>query len=429
MRCREWFAVLVLAMWPASGALAADDKPPPGWAAFPTRAELAATETEARKTGVFARAVVRCNVADDGALTGCTLVRETPLDGGLGKGLLALVPKYRRVPPGSTGPRQLHITNSFEPMDTPPDWLKRPTPEQLLEVFPAEAYKRGISGRAVISCLGTVQGALSECYTLDESPGGMGFGGAAIALTPQFLMKPAKLGGKPVQSAITIPVSFKLGGAMPPVADAKKVMPANVAWALAPTFADVAAAYPKKARAEGKGGRVTLSCGMTEAGRLKDCQVAASEPFGYGFDTAGKSLAKFFAFGVTSDADRKATHDITVHLPITFDPTVLGAAAPAVGKPTWAAIPNDQQITAAFSAVKVPGVARVALACKVLPGGTVGECSVASESPADAGVGAAAMSLVPTFRLSTWTSEGLPVVGGQVRIPLRYEPDPAPARP
>jgi hypothetical protein len=37
------------------------------------------------------------------------------------------------------------------------------------------------------------------------------------------------------------------------------------------------------------------------------------------------------------------------------------------------------------------------------------------------GIGQAALALAPTFRLSTWTAEGLPVVGGAINIPLRYE--------
>jgi len=406
----------------AGAAAAADPKPPGNWAAYPTRAELAATEVEPRRAGVFARAVVRCGVADDGELTDCRIVRETPVDSGLGKALLALTPKYRRIPPGKDGARDIFISNAYEPLDTPPDWIRRPTPAQLLEVFPTEAYKRGVSGRALINCISTVQGALTDCVTLDETPAGMGFGGAAIALTPQFLMKPGQRGGKPALSSISIPVVFKLDGPMPPIGDAKRVMPANVAWAEAPTFADVAAAYPKKARAEGKPGRAMLSCEMTAAGRLGNCVVVTSEPFGYGFDTAAKTVARRFLFALTTDEDRKAARTVSVHMPITFDPAVLDAEAPAVGRPTWTAIPNDAQIAAAFAGVKATGTVRVTLACKVQPGGTVGDCSVASESPAGAGVGAAALTLVPTFRLSTWTSEGLPVVGGAVRIPLRYEP-------
>ncbi|MBU1378190.1 MAG: TonB family protein [Alphaproteobacteria bacterium] len=409
-----------------AGAASEPKGAPDGWVSFPTRTDFAAAEAGVRNTGTFARAVARCHVADDGALTDCRIVRETPLNSGFGEALLALVPKYRRAPPGADSAREIMITTSWAPFDKPGDWVKIPTPARLLEVFPADAYKRGISGRALISCVATVQGALADCVTLDETPAGMGFGGAAIALTPQFLMKPATLAGKPVGSVMNVPVNFKMGGGGRfPVGDGKKVFPANVAWSAAPTFAEVAAAYPAKARAERKGGRVALTCDMTGAGRLTDCQVATSDPFGYGFDTAAKALARQFTYPIASEKDRKAARELTVHLPITFDPTTLDEATPVVGKPTWTVIPNDGQITAAFANVKAAGTVRVTLSCKVQPAGTVDGCTVASETPTGAGVGAAALTLATTFRLSTWSSEGLPVVGGTVRIPLRYEPAPA----
>ena len=72
---------------------------------------------------------------------------------------------------------------------------------------------------------------------------------------------------------------------------------------------------------------------------------------------------------------------------------------------------------------------RVRLTCLVGAGGSVSDCRVEQEEPAGQGVGAAALSLTPQFRLTTWTSEGLPTIGGEVAIPLRYEPakaDPPP---
>lgn len=55
-------------------------------------------------------------------------------------------------------------------------------------------------------------------------------------------------------------------------------------------------------------------------------------------------------------------------------------------------------------------------------GGSVSDCKVVTEDPAGQGVGQAALSLAPHFRLTTWTAEGLPTVGGTINIPLRYEP-------
>lgn len=406
-----------------------DERPTGEWARLPTGAERTYAITALKQAGIGGRGVVRCAVGDQGELMSCRMAQETPVGSGWGKATLALAEKYRRKPPGPKSLREITIVEAWYPMDKLPDWLRKPTPSDLLAVFPSEAYKRGQSGKAVLSCVNTAQGKLTDCIAIDESPAGAGFGAAAIALTPQFLMRPGQLAGKPVVSVIRMPINFIMDGAPGPSLGSKKVLPANIAWSDAPTYADVAAAFPKKARDERRGGRVTLACGMNDEGRLKDCTVATSDPKGYGFDSAAKTLARRFALPVASEADRKAARSVVIHLPITFDPATLDAAEPVVGKPNWAAIPDDARIRAAFAGVKATGTARVGLSCLVQAGGGLSNCSVSSESPEGAGLGAAALSLAPTFRVSTWTADGLPVVGGRIRIPLRYEgPPPAAAQ-
>jgi len=417
-------ATLGLAALLAANSAAAAPSSKSDWVSYPSHADWAAAPPASYKEGVFARAAARCAVKDSGELSDCRVVRETPVGAGVGEALLAMVPKYRRKPPGKDDLREIVITGDWYAYDTAGDWRRRPSPEQLRAVFPAEAYKRGSSGTAVIDCVATVQGALNDCIVLDESPVGMGFGGAAIALTPQFLMKPAQYKGAPTPSTVRIPIRWESFGPQP-TAGSKKVMPANVAWTEAPSYAEVAAAYPKKAREERKAGRATVACGMSEEGRLRDCSIATSDPRGYGFDLAAKTLAKRFAYPVGSDADRKATRGVIVHLPITFDPANLDQASPVVGKPNWAAIPSADMIRAAFKDIKGAATIRAMLSCVVQPGGALAGCTVASQEPA--GAGAAALTLVPTFRVTTWTTEGLPVVGGTIRIPLRYELDAEPA--
>jgi hypothetical protein len=46
---------------------------------------------------------------------------------------------------------------------------------------------------------------------------------------------------------------------------------------------------------------------------------------------------------------------------------------------------------------------------------------VTSEEPAEFGFGQAALALAPHFRLSVWTEQGLPTVGGRVTLPIRYQ--------
>ena len=392
------------------------------WAKMPSQADRA--EALARfRIGplVTGRAAVRCAVEDSGVLSQCRIAFESPVGGAFGAAALSLVPRYQRKPPGKDDLRMVNILFDQYPIDKGPDWARKPRAEDILAVWPSAAMKRGISGAALISCIVTVQGALTECITIEETPAGEGFGGAAIALTPQFTMRPASLNGAPAPIIIRVPIRFQTNGRVADVTAAKKVAPANLAWAEAPSYAEVVAAYPRKAAAERIGGRATIGCEMTREGRLAFCSTIRSEPIGYGFDTAAKALARQFRLQLETPEDIKAARSVVVHLPFTFDQSMLSQAPPVVGKPSWSRIPQLADMQAEFEKLKVPGTIRVMLECTVQPGGGLGGCKVDGESPAGSGVGAAGLALAPRFKVSTWTAEGLPTVGATIRVPLRYE--------
>jgi TonB family protein len=203
---------------------------------------------------------------------------------------------------------------------------------------------------------------------------------------------------------------------------------ASMAWPEAPGYAAVAAAYPAKARAARLGGRATVTCEFNKEGRLRDCETITEEPKYQGFGDAARKLAKQFrAFPTLTNG--KSISGASIELPVVFDPAMLADAAPVIGKAQWAGLPSTENTVAAFGGLKVDGVTRVRLACVVQQGGAVSDCRVEQETPAGHGVGAAALSLAPHFRLTTWTAEGLPTVGGTINIPLRYEPKDPPETP
>lgn len=413
--------LVIFAVVCEGAALAATKPPKTKWAQVPTPAEWDAATPRSAAKGTFARAVMRCAVAASGELDDCRVTRETPPGTGAGAALLSLVPKFRREPPGPKDLREINVTGEWSSVDKAPDWLRRPSPTALRAVFPTEAFKKGIGGSAIIDCIATVQGALNECVAIEEFPAGFDFGGAAIALTPQFAMRPATSNGAPVPSIVRIPINFEPGSPRP-IAGSKKVAPPNLPWIEAPSYADVVAAYPPKARERKIGGRATVSCAMTRTGRLAECEVITAEPQNYGFGTAAKALAKHFRLEIRSPEDAAATRDLIVHLPVAFDPSMLNQATPVVGKPNWSKMPTADSMRQTFAALKVEETLRVQLRCAIQAGGYVDKCAVASEQPAGKGVGTAALALAPGFRLTTWTVEGLPTVGGSVTIPLRYEP-------
>jgi len=193
-------------------------------------------------------------------------------------------------------------------------------------------------------------------------------------------------------------------------------------WAEAPTVAEVASAYPARAKAAHVGGQVTLTC-QIEHRRPTQCAAVDEKPEGYGFDFAARQLARQL---LTADGRFNGQE---VLVPVTFDPAVLTGAA-SVARPVFAALPAASDFQAHFpQAANGVNQVRVVLACVVGAGGVPQACSVEREEPAGKGYGEGALPVAGKFKLAPWTAEGEPTVGAHVRLPIRYEltPEQAPA--
>jgi len=191
---------------------------------------------------------------------------------------------------------------------------------------------------------------------------------------------------------------------------------AQTVWAAAPTTAQMAAAYPAKAKAEGIGGGVELMCAAARGGSLTDCDVMGESPRGYGFGTAARRLAEetVKVSGVAKDAE--------VRVPITFAPELAKGGAVTVKTPQWTSLPSvtDMQ-TAVPKTEGGPNDIRVTLVCDVLAGGSLTGCAVDREEPAGQGFGQAILTLAPKFQVGLLSAEGMPTVGSKVRVPVRFD--------
>ncbi len=182
----------------------------------------------------------------------------------------------------------------------------------------------------------------------------------------------------------------------------------------APSVDQVAAVFPARAKAAGLSGAVDLSCTVVFGGRLKDCAVLGEEPRGAGFGQAARQLAR--TMKVTG-----AALGSEVRVPVSFTADLFKPGFTAK-TPKWAAMPAASDFQATIPKHEDgPNAIRVVLVCDVLAGGALSGCAVDKEEPAGQGFGQGVLALASKFRVEPWSAEGMPTVGGKVRLPVRYD--------
>lgn len=96
-------------------------------------------------------------------------------------------------------------------------------------------------------------------------------------------------------------------------------LPVRTKWESLPNGDDVVRAYPARARRNGVGGAVVVTCGVDADGYLRGCEILAERPEGYGFGEAALSLMPRFKMKPLSP-DGKTVEGGKVTIPIGFNP-------------------------------------------------------------------------------------------------------------
>ncbi|MBN8552239.1 MAG: energy transducer TonB [Caulobacterales bacterium] len=313
-------------------------------------------------------------------------------------------------------------TQQDEGRRTPVAWLERPSPEAIRAVLPTAALIRGISGEVVLSCLVTVDGVARDCEAQREDPEGMGFGAAAILLSRQFLLRPARLDGVPVEGRMATTIIFEVdprGGF-----GRRRSYLTNPAWLAAPTRAQMDAAFPDPDR--GNEGRAVLDCGISTDGELQNCRTLSEVPRGRGFGRAARSLTRHFRLAPFDD------DSVRVQVPFQFDLPGTRAARGdnnVMANPDWRSLPDTPSVIETFpEQARTQGFSegRATVTCRIEPTGATADCVADPADPPGVGFEEAAVTLAALFAINPWSRDGRPFQSERVRIPFRFVDPPPP---
>lgn len=297
--------------------------------------------------------------------------------------------------------------------------LTRPEALAFTDHFPVVALARGVSGRAVLECAVAPDGS-AQCTAAQETPEGMGFGAAAVALSQGWRFRPHTEGGQPTASVARVPVEFQNPTTDLTPVNSRITVDGVRGFDQQPDNGDdhthLAQYYPERAlQGTGVDGRALVAC-TVRTDRHLECALESEYPAGYGFGERTLALMNEHFSEAGEILDVGATGRFVVDFAL-HDP-----GQPAIVRNYFSARPGGHDFARYYPVLAMERSASgsVILFCTIGADAKL-TCTVGAESPANLGFGAAAVNLSQSFQLRADVL-GRPgfVVGDRMQISINF---------
>lgn len=281
--------------------------------------------------------------------------------------------------------------------------------------YPGEAFDRSVSGRALIRCK-IARSRLTACEAETEKPAGMGFGPALARSVEGARLNKSELAGRAEGDIV------RVYRTMESIKASERPSISRAVWREAPTFDQIDAAG---LAATGEPGSAALRCTVVSDGSLKDCIVAGQVPRNSRFGAVAMTLVPAFRAALRPDEmEEMSPRDVLISFQFR-DPSAPEGRSRRIERPDWIDAPNQDQIMESFPReAREAGIAEGVglVTCQVGNLGALFDCAASEEKPQGLGFGRSAVAVANKMRLSLWTSEGRPVLGGEVMFAVRFSP-------